>query len=737
MTTKTDLIISLLKTQNLNDYDVILLLDPNIILERAITLDRYDLTKINVLNPKYYETNLTSDIMSNMCLFANIDTVNKYYSDQKNAYKEINKIDNKEEINKIDIESYSYHEQKQQKTCLIIAFYFGSRTANETFHNLIEIQKRYLKKYKHNLARIVFAIAQDDRTTIDIEEKDGITYFYKPNLGLSFGSWQTVINYYQDTYDHYIFSEDDYVFVKDNFDQILLEQYKNYRIHSNGPAEYLVTWKSQRTRLISTIGITSSSVLKKYNYLNSIVWTTDKDHSMWTFLNTFSNIRPLEKQYSAFPYWGIVLDRWDVWLFDYIPGETEEDYLERAVMVPVQMIDKMDRIIKPKLSNILDIECDGLFRVGLDHNYHKNTNNLLLKQTAIDNSETIEKVNSETIEKVNSETIEKVNSETIEKVNSETSSKRINLIIATYAGKYNAEVKDDILRLNLRVLNELNPEITTITIMKPRINAEHEEMQGYYNLADLELGNIRNKIRIIECENIGISYGQYFMGMYADPSYDYYILIEDDYVIFKDNFEKEFLDEFSKHEEDSLLCNFIYRDRYWNIMELSHQMDDDMNSLNILKEKLVKYNMTQICNIPDVALCLLSRQTLNKIMSKLTLENILEIFNIKFNRLHIYQVIFGYILNSSGVKIYDTREDHMNIYYVTSDKKIHICNFEYFVFNWKEKQYQNEKFKTPLFLPIQMLHTNQYLDELNLMKIYLANENEFFQHYQRLHNITL
>ncbi|MEX0595427.1 MAG: hypothetical protein WD512_02925, partial [Candidatus Paceibacterota bacterium] len=382
MLTTSDLIQNLLKKQNLNNYDVILLLDPEIIIERAITFERYDLTKINLLNPKYYE--IKNLEISNRCLFANIDTINKYYSDVNKYYSDNER--NKIEINKIDIESYCYREQKEQKTCLIIAFYFGSRTANETFHNLIEIQKRSLKKYKHNLARIVFAIAQDDRTIINIEEKDGITYFYKPNLGLSFGSWQTVINYYQDTYDHYIFSEDDYVFVKDNFDQILLDQYKIQNTNMNN-VEYLVTWKSQRTKLISTIGITSSSVLKKYNYLNNIVWTTDKDHSMWTFLNTFSNIRPLRKEYSAFPYWGIVMDRLDVWLFDYIPGETEEDYIERAIMVPVQMIDNTDKIIKPKLSNILDIECDGLFTVGLTHNYHKSTNNLLLKQPMIENKE--------------------------------------------------------------------------------------------------------------------------------------------------------------------------------------------------------------------------------------------------------------------------------------------------------------------------------------------------------------
>jgi len=344
------------------------------VFERKLVLSSFDPSKLNVLNMAYFEDNKTPEIIfNNRCLITS-DTNLSIYSQiyrylvcsvidrADNIIYAYNKYLNEKglQLSKINCESYLLRTDNliqietlpsfpKNKTCLIIAFYFGERTKNETFHNLIDIQNRFLKKYKHGLAKIVFAIAEDNRKSISIEEKDGITYFYKPNLGLSFGSWNMVINHYRDTYDHYILGEDDYVFVKDNFDQILLTQYQEKK------AEYLVTWKSLRGKLISTIGIVSSQILKKYNYLNDIDWTMEKDRSMWTFLTTFSSIKPLPKEYSAFPYWGI-MDHWDVWLFDYVNGESELDYLNRTIVAAVQFIDQHDNLKIPQISNVLVIE---------------------------------------------------------------------------------------------------------------------------------------------------------------------------------------------------------------------------------------------------------------------------------------------------------------------------------------------------------------------------------------------
>ena len=312
---------------------------------------------------------------------------------------------------------------------------------------------------------------------------------------------------------------------------------------------------------------------------------------------------------------------------------------------------------------------------------------------------------------------------------------KINLIISTYAGKYNSETKNNILKLNLKILNKLNPLIDRITIMKPKVNINHEEICGYYDFSNINLDNIINKIKIIECNNIGISYGQYFSGIYDDLSFDYYILIEDDYVIFKDNFQNEFIEEFKKNENDSLLCSFIYKNKYWDIISYSQNIGENNNNINLLREKLVKYDIDIKCNIPDFSLCLLSKYTVNKIINKYNLNEILDIFNINFDKIWLHQILFGFIINSCNIKIYDITNSYINIFYHTSNRSISLCNFEFYINNWKEKKYNNEKLKAPLFIPIQILNNNNYIDDLNKMRQYMENENIFFEYFNNINNI--
>lgn len=297
--------------------------------------------------------------------------------------------------------------------------------------------------------------------------------------------------------------------------------------------------------------------------------------------------------------------------------------------------------------------------------------------------------------------------------------------------------KENNLKLNLKILNELNPSIEKITIMKPNINSNHEEINGYYDFNNLNLNNIYNKIQIIECENIGISYGQFFTGIFHNIDYDYYILIEDDYVIFKSNFADEFIEEFSKNEKDSLLCSFIYKKRLWDIIYYAHIVGEKYFNINLLNEKLLKYNMENIrCNIPDFSLTLISKFTILKIIKKfINLNNILDIFNIELEKFWIHQILFGYIINVCDIKIYDIVNTHLNIFYHTSNTSISTCNFEDYVGNWKEKIYNNEKLKSPLFIPIQILGNNYFVNDLQNMKIYMNNEYEFFEKYEYLNSL--
>ena len=127
---------------------------------------------------------------------------------------------------------------------------------------------------------------------------------------------------------------------------------------------------------------------------------------------------------------------------------------------------------------------------------------------------------------------------------------RINLIITTYAGMYHKFYsKDDTsnkdkkqyLKYNLSLINKTANNLTQITIMKPRINSNHAEIPNYYNFDNIDISNIKDKIKIYECQNIGISYGQFLTAIFKDNDFDYYIFIEDDYFPCIDNFEKKWL----------------------------------------------------------------------------------------------------------------------------------------------------------------------------------------------------
>ena len=123
---------------------------------------------------------------------------------------------------------------------------------------------------------------------------------------------------------------------------------------------------------------------------------------------------------------------------------------------------------------------------------------------------------------------------------------RINLVISTYSGRYykfdskNDTInkdKENYLKYNLLMLNNVKHNLSQITIMKPKINNDHTEILNYYNFENINISNIKNKIKIYECENYGISYGQFFTAIFKDIEFDYYIFIEDDYMIFLDNFD--------------------------------------------------------------------------------------------------------------------------------------------------------------------------------------------------------
>ena len=165
------------------------------------------------------------------------------------------------------------------------------------------------------------------------------------------------------------------------------------------------------------------------------------------------------------------------------------------------------------------------------------------------------------------------------------SSYLVNLIISTYAGKYNPEVKENILKTNLKIINSLKSDITKITIMKPKIDKHHEEISGYYDFSNINLDNIKDKIVICECDNVGISYGQFFKAIENDNSYDYYIFMEDDYTPFIDYFEKEFMTSLFARGNDGKKENNARKEKKIDVKKI-----DDSAAALILQRYLDRKN---------------------------------------------------------------------------------------------------------------------------------------------------
>jgi hypothetical protein len=123
--------------------------------------------------------------------------------------------------------------------------------------------------------------------------------------------------------------------------------------------------------------------------------------------------------------------------------------------------------------------------------------------------------------------------------------------------------------------------------MRPKINENHEPIPNYYNIDNLDLDNIRHKIKFCDCENVGISYGQFIKGIELNNTFDYHIFTEDDYLPFKDYFEDDLITELNNIEKDSFLCLYIKKNVLWNIKDyLSSE-----NS-NLLENKFSKFNIS-------------------------------------------------------------------------------------------------------------------------------------------------
>ena len=313
----------------------------------------------------------------------------------------------------------------------------------------------------------------------------------------------------------------------------------------------------------------------------------------------------------------------------------------------------------------------------------------------------------------------------------------VNLVICTYSGTYykfnnlldNFNDKQYYLRYNLSLINKIKTDIAQISIMRPKVDKEHQEIQNYYNFEGLDIDNIREKIKIYECENIGISYGQFFNSISKNNEFDYHIFIEDDYVPFKDYFEKDLIMEFNKRTEDGFVCSFIHKDIKFNIFnETKHENN---NTIAYLEDLYKKYNLEKIAlSMPDFSLGILSKKSIEKLLNKFeSFNSILNIFNVKFNKISLHQILFGLLLHIADVQIYDTSDTYLNIFYESYNKSIYLCNFDSFlkIKNWKQIAYNGTKYELPLFIPVDIFPPNNYLVDVNIMQYYLKDNVTFVE----------
>lgn len=157
---------------------------------------------------------------------------------------------------------------------------------DNTFYLKTHIEN--LKKYKHNLNHIVFAISHNPTETSNYKEfvknipkkiqKANVEILYRENIGLSYGALSDVFRKYQTNYDYYFTIEDDYSFIQDNFDKIFI-----HKLLQSEKYAY-VTCLAGAVYADISVGVIKSKALKEFANSNNGVlypypWNARVNHT--------------------------------------------------------------------------------------------------------------------------------------------------------------------------------------------------------------------------------------------------------------------------------------------------------------------------------------------------------------------------------------------------------------------------------------------------------------------------
>ena len=268
---------------------------------------------------------------------------------------------------------------------------------------------------------------------------------------------------------------------------------------------------------------------------------------------------------------------------------------------------------------------------------------------------------------------------------------KINYVIATFEGKCNRKhinpLPKDILIEHLKTLLKLKHNLTQITIMKPKCNKE--KIIEYYDI-DNSVKQFNIPVKIIECENYGYSNGQWMKAYELDNSFDYYILMEDDYCFNMNNFDDKFIECYQnkfKNNIGHLSCYVEGRPKHKR-----HRFPEHFGGALLLSNKTWKklYSFDKWNNNPRKYLDLMTNKY-DKCFRKIRKEYLGG----------YYQVAFSFLFTYSGIKHDDILDKYDFIYWDDLCSML-IC------YRFKKKRmrklklYQYNKFlKTSLCIPVQ------------------------------------
>lgn len=274
---------------------------------------------------------------------------------------------------------------------------------------------------------------------------------------------------------------------------------------------------------------------------------------------------------------------------------------------------------------------------------------------------------------------------------------KINYIIATWNGikwiksddkqnnrrrveEQNRHKQEDVLKIHLKYLSNLEHNLTNITVVTPENNDKKNILTKYYDVLNNQ--DIKNKIKtpinIRTCKNHGFSYGQWLLELTDHVNdYDYHILVEDDTVGGFNHFDTKMIELYQKMFPTNIgyLCGFAS-----SFKDIPHHA---AISYGIISKQSIQKLLNYWNNKPYKQLGKIHQDTLNKNGShkRSTIEDGGKC-----------QIEFSLILQQAGINITDWRDYYFTAYWEGSKSKCDI-----FV------NYSRVKHTQQLIMPTQMI----------------------------------